>query len=162
MSKLGTVLVISLLLIPAILSPLNHANLFVLSADGYLDAVRNLQPGWSSETIYQSKPLSPISLCENGDNDVLILDREAHEIVELELDGSVSNYLSTGNLSFNAIAFQPNAGRIVALGESAFYVSGPESFQVIKEHPSDIAFSTCVVDPTDDSIYTGHWANDST
>ncbi|MFW9967935.1 MAG: hypothetical protein ACFFEA_12350, partial [Candidatus Thorarchaeota archaeon] len=26
----------------------------------------------------------------------------------------------------------------------------------------DIAFSTCVVDPTDDSIYTGHWANDST
>jgi hypothetical protein len=161
MSKVGSMLMISLLLMPAVLAPLATTNPFFLSQEGYLDACRNLEPGWSSETIYQSRPLSPISLCENSTNDLYILDREAHEIVELELDGSVSTYLSTGNLSFNAIGFQPNANRLVAIGGSAFYTSGPGSFQVIMEYPPAIAFSTLVVDPSDDSIYTGSWANDS-
>jgi hypothetical protein len=90
MSKVGSMLMISLLLMPAVLAPLATTNPFFLSQEGYLDACRNLEPGWSSETIYQSRPLSPISLCENSTNDLYILDREAHEIVELELDGSVS------------------------------------------------------------------------
>jgi hypothetical protein len=131
----------------------------ILNADDYIDACRNLQPGWASETVYQSKPLGPISICENGDNDVLILDKAAEEIVELELDGTVSTYLSITNLSFNGIAYQPNADRLIAMGESAFYDAN--SLEVLEEHPPGISFSTFVVDVNDDSFYTGHWANDS-
>jgi len=134
-------------------------NASVLNEDDYVEACRNLQQGWTSDTIYQSKPLGPISICENGDNDVLILDKAAYEIVELELDGTVSTYLSTDNFSLNAIAYQPNADRIIALGESAFY--DVSSLEVMEEHPFGIEFSTFVVDSNDDSIYTGHWANNS-
>ncbi|MFW9910418.1 MAG: hypothetical protein ACFFEF_17820 [Candidatus Thorarchaeota archaeon] len=135
-------------------------NASALNEDDYIEACLNLQPGWTSDTIYQSKPLGPISICENGDNDVFILDKAAHEIVELELDGTVSTYLSIDNFSFNAIAYQPNADRIIALGESAFYDTN--SLEVMEEHPFGIEFSTFVVDSNDDSIYTGHWANSST
>lgn len=153
-------LVVSLLFIITALSPLVIANTAIPNPD-YLDACKNLQAGWSSETIYQTSPLSPISLCEGGSNEVLILDREVHKILEIELDTSVSTFHSTGNLSLDAIAFQPNADRIIAIGGSAFYVSDAESFHVIEEHPPPIAFSTLVVDPTDDSLYTGHWGNDT-
>jgi hypothetical protein len=135
-------------------------NTSALNDDDYIDACRNLQPGWTSDTIYQSKPLGPISICENGDNDVFILDKAADEIVNLDLDGTVSTYLSTDNFSFNAIAYQPNADRIIALGESAFYDA--LSLEVVEEHPPGIDFSTFVIDSNDDSIYTGHWANSST
>ncbi|MGY5853753.1 MAG: hypothetical protein RTU92_09325, partial [Candidatus Thorarchaeota archaeon] len=161
MRKIGIILAITLLMTPVVV-PRYGTNPFVLSDDDYLAACRDLPPGWSSETVYQTKPLSPISLCENNDNDVLVLDREAHAILDLGLDGNVSPYLSTGALFFNAIAFQPNADRVIAISGSAFYASGPESFGVIQEHTPDIAFSTCVVDPTDDSIYTANWSNGST
>jgi len=138
----------------------NGFNALVLNEDNFIEACRNLQPGWTSDTIYQSKPLGPISICENGDNDVFILDKAAQEIVELELDGTVSTYLSTDNFSFNAITYQPNADRIIALGESTFFDA--ISLEVIEEHPFGIEFSTFVVDSNDDSIYTGHWANGST
>ncbi len=156
MRKIGTILTIVLLITPI------FANAFDMSQDGYLDACRDLPPGWSQETIYQPRPFSPISLCENTDSDVLILNREGHEIVELDLDESVSTYLSTGPVLFNAIAYQPNVGRIIALAESAFYASDVDSFAVVQEHPPDIAFSTLIVDPTDDSIYTANWSNGST
>jgi len=160
MSRIG---IISLLFIlfatPVFIFP-SCFNASFLNEDEYNEACRNLQPGWTSDTIYQSKPLGPISICENGDNDVFILDKAAYEIVELELDGTVSTYLSTDNFSFNAIAYQPNADRIIALGESAFFDAN--SLEVVEEHPFGIEFSTLVVDSNDDSIYTGHWANGST
>ncbi|MFW9871099.1 MAG: hypothetical protein ACFFFO_15870 [Candidatus Thorarchaeota archaeon] len=160
MSKIG---ILSLLFIlfatPVFILP-NGFNAFALNEDNFIEACQNLQPGWTSDTIYQSKPLGPISICENGDNDVFILDKAAYEIVELELDGTVSTYLSTENFSFNAIAYQPNADRIIALGESAFYDAN--SLEVMGEHPFGIEFSTFVVDSNDDSMYTGHWANSST
>ncbi|MFW9910669.1 MAG: hypothetical protein ACFFEF_19110, partial [Candidatus Thorarchaeota archaeon] len=72
MSRIG---IISLLFVlfatPVFILP-NGFNAFVLNEDNYIEACRNLQPGWTSDTIYQSKPLGPISICENGDNDVFI------------------------------------------------------------------------------------------
>jgi hypothetical protein len=159
LSRIGVISILFFLLTASAFVIPNDFNASALSDNDYIDACRNLQPGWTSETIYQSKPLGPISICENGDNDVLILDKAAEEIVELELDGTVSTYLSIANFSFNAIAYQPNADRVIALGESAFY--NLASLEVIEEHPPGISFSTFVVDVNDDSIYTGYWANDS-
>ena len=156
-----SILVILLLIASA--TPSYGHNVPILSDDnGYLTAVKDLPSGWTSETVYQTKPLGPISICEKNDNNVLILDRAAHEIQNLELNGTVTTYLSTGNLSFNAIAYQPNANRIIALGETAFYTNESEMFHVLQEHPPEITYSTCIVNPIDDSIYTAHWANGST
>ncbi len=141
----------------------NDSKFSILSDESEpLSAVKDLPPGWTSETIYQTRPLSPISLCENNANDLLILDKEVYEIQSLHLNGTVSTYLSTGNLSFNAISNQPNANRIIAIGENTFYAEGIGEFHLMQEHPPEIRFSTLVVNPVDDSIYTASWENDST
>jgi sugar lactone lactonase YvrE len=127
----------------------------------YLDAVKNLKMGWMSETLYQTKPLSPISICETNDPAVLILDREMHEVVELDEDGSVSTFLSTGGLAFDAIGYQPLADRLVAIGNSAFYIYGGEAFTILEEYPAPVSFTTLIVDPSDDSIYTASAENNS-
>ncbi|MFX1561210.1 MAG: hypothetical protein ACFFBL_11530 [Promethearchaeota archaeon] len=132
-----------------------------ITSSQYADAFRDLQPGWTSETIYQTNPLGPTSICETSTNEVLVLDKASSEIVELELNGNVTTYLPLGDISLDAIAFQPNANRVIGIGNGAFYKLNETSIQVIKEHPPNVTFTNFVVDPSDDSIYTGHWMNDS-
>ncbi|OLS20649.1 MAG: hypothetical protein ThorAB25_27910, partial [Candidatus Thorarchaeota archaeon AB_25] len=151
---------IFLILTPVFLT-IDSQDVFIKSDSQYQDAFHSLQPGWSSETIYQTRPLTPISICETSANEVLILDTGLSEILELHLNGSVSTYLSLGNIHLNAICFQPNADRVIGIGYRTFYTLNRTTIEVIKEHPLNVSFFTFVVDPTDDSMYTGDWANDS-
>ncbi|MFW9809744.1 MAG: hypothetical protein ACFFE6_10245, partial [Candidatus Thorarchaeota archaeon] len=132
-----------------------------ITSSPYADAFRDLQPGWTSETIYQTYPLGPTSICETSTNEVLILDKSSSEVVTLELNGSVSTYLSLGNIPLDAIAFQPNSERVIGIGGGAFYKLNETSIQVMKEYPPNVTFSNLIIDPSDDSIYTGYWNNDS-
>ncbi|MFW9848351.1 MAG: hypothetical protein ACFFF4_04380 [Candidatus Thorarchaeota archaeon] len=136
-------------------------NVYITSESQYLDAFNNLQTGWSSETLYQTSPLGPSSICETNTNQVLVLDKAASKILELHLNGSTSEYVSVGNISLDAIAFQPNTDRIIGIGNRAFYSINETTVEVIKEHPPNVSFSTLIVNSTDDSIYTGHWMNNS-
>ncbi|MFW9770219.1 MAG: hypothetical protein ACFFEM_15490, partial [Candidatus Thorarchaeota archaeon] len=156
-----TSLILMLLLVsPVILLSVNQ-NISAMTSSPYAAAFRDLRPGWTSETIYQTNPLGPISICETSTNEVLVLDKSSFEIDTLELNGSVSTYLSLGNISLDAIAFQPNADRVIGIGGGAFYKLNKTSIQVMKEHPPNVTFSNLVVDPSDDSMYTGYWNNDS-
>lgn len=148
-----------------VLSPIFLTNasqdVFITSDSKYLDAIKDLPSGWTSETIYQTSPLSPISICETDAYDVLILDKASNKILEIELNASVTTFLEIGDISLDAISFQPNAKRGIGIGLGAFFIFNESSIEVIKEHPLDLEFSTLVVDPSDDSIYTGHWSNGS-
>ncbi len=161
LAKNAVVLILSLLLLLVSYTGNNGIGLFAPSDDTYLDAVTDLPQGWSSETVYQTRPLGPISICETNTLEVLVLDKAMSEIMELQLNGSVSTYLSTGNISLDAIGYQPNADRIVGIGERAIFISNEGALQVIKEYPSNVSFTTLTVDPTDDSIYTASSENDS-
>lgn len=135
--------------------------MFIVSDSHYQDAFSSLQPGWSSETLYQTRPYVPISICETGDNEVLILDRGSFEIFEFSLNGSVSTYLSLGDISLNAISYQPNADRVIGIGYRGIYILNRTNIELIKDYSWNHQFYTFVVDPSDDSMYTGFWANDS-
>lgn len=161
MKRRGLFFVLLLVLISPIILTNANQNIFIISDSKYLDAFKNLPTGWASETIYQTSPLGPISICETNTNDVLILDKASNEILEIELNKSVNTFLATGDISLDAIAFQPNANRGIGIGQGAFYTFNESSIQVIIEHPPDMEFSTLIVDPSDDSIYTGHWGNGS-
>ncbi|MFW9786527.1 MAG: hypothetical protein ACFFE2_14220 [Candidatus Thorarchaeota archaeon] len=161
MKQVITSLILMLFIVSPIICLGESQNTPATSSLLYADAFRDLQPGWTSETIYQTNPLGPASICETGTNEVLVLDKASSEIVELELNGSLSTYLPLGDISLDAIAFQTNANRVIGIGDGAFYTLNTTSIHVIKEHPPNVTFSNLVVDPSDDSIYTGHWMNDS-
>ncbi len=161
MKHIGKYLALLFLLFTPMLWTVDGFDVFTLSHSNYKDAFHSLQPGWSSQTLYQTRPLEPSSICETSANEVLLLDKGLSEILELHTNGSVSTYLSLGEIYLNAICFQPNADRVIGIGWRTFYTLNRTTIEVIKEHPSNIDFFTIVVDPTDDSMYTGHWENDS-
>jgi hypothetical protein len=161
MKRRGLFFVVLVLMLTPIFFTNASQKAFNLSDSQYKDAFGNLPPGWTSKTIYQTNPLGPISICETNANEVLILDKSMNEILEIELNTSVYTYLATGDIALDAIAFQPNANRGIGIGLGAFFIFNESTIEVIKEYPLDVEFSTLVVDPSDDSIYTGHWANGS-
>ncbi|MFW9932747.1 MAG: hypothetical protein ACFFDR_08825 [Candidatus Thorarchaeota archaeon] len=159
--KTPYVLGLSLLLLLASCPSADGLFLVESGTGDYLDAVTDLPQGWKSETVYQTSPLSPIAICETNAFELLILDREMHELLELQLNGTITTYLPTGNISLDSIGYQPNADRIVGIGEHAFFISNEASFEVIKEQPSNVSFTTLTVNTMDDSIYTASSENDS-
>jgi hypothetical protein len=127
---------------------------------GFIEPVKNVKEDWRGETIYQTSPLGPISICETL-NDVLVLDKAANEILKLDINGTTTTYVSTGNFSFDAINYQPNRNRLIAIGENLLYGLTNDVFQLLNEYAPEIGFSTLTVASTDDSIYVGSLMNDS-
>lgn len=161
MPKSASILALTLMFLSALHAGPHGLNLIISSNENYLDAMTDLPQGWKSETVFQTSPLGPISICETNAFEVLILDKPMYEILELQLNGSVSAYMSIGNISLDCIGYQPNADRIVGIGERAIFISNEGGLEVIKEYPSNVSFTTLTVNPTDDSIYTASSENDS-
>ncbi|NHJ02706.1 MAG: hypothetical protein EAX86_11255 [Candidatus Heimdallarchaeota archaeon] len=133
----------------------------IVSSNSYIKAVKNLKEGWRGETIYQTNPLGPISICATL-NDVLILDKAAGAILSLDINGETTIYVSTGNFSFDAIHYQPNHNRLIVIGSNLLYfLNEGGTFEILQEYSPEVQFSTLTVDNSDDSIYVGAEFNDS-
>jgi len=131
-----------------------------MATNDYTPAVKNLKEGWRGETLYQTRPLGPISICETSTK-ILILDKAANEIQTLNIDGLTTNFTTTGGYSLDAINYQPNQDRLIAIGENFLYGLSEGNFQQIMTYLSSIEFSTLTIDSSDDSIYTGSLKNNS-
>ncbi len=132
----------------------------LIVTNNYTPAVKNLKEGWQGETLYQTSPLGPISICETS-AEVLILDKAASEILTLNIDGSTAYFATTGNYDLDAINYQLNRDKVIAIGENCLYELNEGTFQQIKTYSSGIEFSTFTIDNSDDSIYTGSLKNNS-
>jgi hypothetical protein len=138
-------------------------NIIVLSIDTVISttisgpALKNLPAGWTVETLYE-KPVTPSSICVDGNGDLLMLDPLKYSISKLDPTGNISFYASTGSRQFGQIAFQPNENRLLGFGGTpgGLYAYMGGTFVLINTiDPDKEVTSSIVVDPTDDSFYGG-------
>ncbi len=125
-------------------------------------AVKNLPAGWTVETVYE-KPVTPSSLCLDGNGDLLMLDPVNREISKLTPDGNLTSYILTGSVDLDIIAFQPNANQLIGINDdTSLYAYEAGAFTLINSFDSDKGISSSVeVDPTDDSFYGGSFQTGS-
>ncbi len=148
-----------LLIIPTNVIFLSLNRVFSASTSG--SALKNLPAGWTVETLYE-KPVTPSSICVDGNGDLLMLDPLKYSIFKLDPTGNVSDYASTGSLWFDQIAFQPNENRLLGFGgmSGGIYAYMGGTFVLINTVDSDKEISSSVeVNPIDDSFYGGSFGN---
>jgi hypothetical protein len=123
--------------------------------------VKNLPTGWSGETIYK-KSYTPSSICVDNNGDLLFLNRGEYEIGNLDDQGNITIYATSGTLLLDVIGFQPNANRLLSINRdiSSLYAYEAGAFTKINTFPVDKDVDTQLAfDPDDDSFYGGSGEN---
>ncbi|MFX1530590.1 MAG: hypothetical protein ACFFBC_05720 [Promethearchaeota archaeon] len=114
----------------------------------------NLRPGWDAYSIYEiPHPPGPNCIGENGD--LYYVDNLNHILMKMNQNGVHSEVISTGNLSFTDIEYQPNNNRLLGVTMSGFYSITPSQITLLKNYTYFRPLSELAVNPTNDSFYCG-------
>jgi hypothetical protein len=116
--------------------------------------MRDLRPGWDAYPIYEI-PHPPSANCIGENGDLYYVDNLHHILMKMDENGIHSEVISTGNLSFADIEYQPNHNRLLGVTMSGFYTITPSQITLLKNYTYFGPISELAINQTDDSFYCG-------
>ncbi|MFW9819427.1 MAG: hypothetical protein ACFFE5_07440 [Candidatus Thorarchaeota archaeon] len=116
--------------------------------------LRDLRPGWDAYPIYEI-PHPPGANCIGKNGDLYYVDNLHHILMKMDENGIHSEVISTGNLSFADIEYQPNHNRLLGVTMSGFYTITPSQITLLKNYTYFGPISELAINSTNDYFYCG-------
>ena len=126
---------------------------FYVRAEEYLP-LTDVRPGWDVLPIYEI-PHPPGPICIGENNDIFYGDNLNHVLMRMDEFGIQTEYITTGVLKFDDIAYQPNHNHLIGVTDHGFYAITSSSITWLNNYSYGSDLTTITVDPTDDSFYCG-------
>ncbi len=122
--------------------------------------LRDLLPCWDAYPVYEiAHPPGANCIGENGD--LYYLDNLNHKLMKMDENGTHTELISTGNLNFIDIEYQPDNNRILGVTTNGFYTITSTQITLLKNYTYFQPFSELAVNPIDDSFYCGSLFNNT-
>ncbi|MFX0049021.1 MAG: hypothetical protein ACFE8G_12755 [Candidatus Hermodarchaeota archaeon] len=142
-----------LILFSFILYPTFYNSSINVVAEEYLPLI-DTRPGWDVLPIYEiAHPPGPICIGEH--NDTFYGDNLNHILMRMDEFGIQTEYIATGTLTFDDIAYQTNHNRLIGVTDHGFYTITSSGITWLNNYSYGSFLTTITVDPTDDSFYCG-------